>query len=410
MTASPCCIYIVDDDKANISALNEFLSDDYQVLMWQKQHDIFDFSHQHKIDILIIDINLEQIDGLKACQKIKDSKPQPWTKVILLSSKNLIDDKLQGYMAGADDFLVKPIDHAELIMKMKVYANLINAEKHIANMNESLKQQVELQTTKLIQSEKMASIGQLAAGVAHEINNPMCFISTNLEAFTDYVNDLVKYDEELATVIAALPDQTIAKELLEKQKALKEKYQYQELIEDLNSMVQESLEGASRVSTIVNDLKTFARVDDRLEMIDLNALAKKSLNMIWNQIKNRCDLIKDFGQLKPTLGIETQISQVLINLLLNASQAISDKGVIRIKSFMNDGFNIIEIQDNGCGIPKASIDKIYDPFYTTKPVGVGTGLGLSISYAIIEKHQGRIEVESIENEGTTFKVFLPITS
>lgn len=399
---------MVDDDAANIATLSEFLGNEFEVNIWHAGQDLLLLCNTYQPDIILIDISLSEIDGLKLCQQIKNTPDLQSAKIILFSSHNLIDDKLHGYMAGADDFLVKPIEHSELLMKMKVYSKLIKAEKHIAQMNKSLQKQVEMQTNKLMQSEKMASIGQLAAGVAHEINNPMCFIMTNLEALNDYINDLIEYQNSVAEKINHIEVDKVREKLINQQQALKEEYQHSELINDIKSMIGESLEGAERVTTIVKDLKTFARTDDRLEHIDLNQLLQKTLNMIWNQVKTKCELIKDFGSLKPMLGIETQLNQVFINLLINSSQSIDKKGIIHIKTESQSKWNIITISDNGCGIEKKVLDKIFDPFYTTKPAGVGTGLGLSISYAIIEKHQGRIEVDSTVGKGTTFTVYLPI--
>lgn len=403
----PCKILLVDSEASNISALSEFLDDDFELFIWQQDQNVLQLSETILPDIVIIDMSLETLDGLSICQSIKRNHNYNHTRVVLLSPNNLIDDKLQGYTVGADDFLVKPIDHAELLMKMKVYSKLIDAEKQILQLNESLKQQVETQTKKLIQSEKMASIGQLAAGVAHEINNPMCFITTNLEAMAEYMADFKAYTQSISQAVDEIVDLPTRAQLQHTEQALQEKYQFNEILQDVDNIVTESLDGANRVTTIVKDLKTFARCDDRFESVDLNDTIENTLNLLHNQLKSKIKVEKKFTDDLFVLGIHNQLSQVMMNLIINACHAIDESGTISISTQKQNDHCIICIRDDGCGIAPTTLGLIFDPFYTTKPVGVGTGLGLSISYAIIERHNGHISVKSEVNQGTTFTISLP---
>lgn len=260
-------------------------------------------------------------------------------------------------MVGADDFLVKRVEHSELLVKMKVYSKLVRAEKHIALMNESLKKVVEAQADKLVQPERMASIGQLAAGVAHEINNPMRFITTNIEALNDYIKNLTAFNDSLFGEIDKIADQEIKQSLLDKKASLMEEYQYQGLFEDLNSILNESLEGTTRVSTIVKDLKTFTRNDYRVEVIDINTLIEQAIDIIWNQLKTKCKVIKELGNLEPQLGIKMQLSQVILNLLVNAGHAIDKKGTIIIKYLPRMTGILLKLLIRGLALPRMKLNK-----------------------------------------------------
>jgi len=258
---------------------------------------------------------------------------------------------------------------------------------------------------RVVQQEKMASIGQLAAGVAHEINNPMGFISSNLGTLGKYVerfNDFIKAQSEL---IESLADKDAAAALREKRKVLKLDY----LLEDGFELIKESLEGAERVRTIVKNLKSFSRVDEaECQDSDINECITSTINIVWNELKYKVNLVKDLGDIPFIKCHPQQLNQVFMNLLVNAAQAIEKQGEITVRTWHESGSLFASISDNGCGMTPAVINRIFEPFYTTKEVGKGTGLGLSITYDIIKKHNGEIMVESEPGNGTTFTVRLPI--
>jgi len=260
--------------------------------------------------------------------------------------------------------------------------------------------------SKLLQSEKMASIGQLAAGVAHEINNPMGFISQNLKIFKKYVEKLDTFISAQNDALSQQPEEQ-AEQIKQLEKKLKIKY----LLEDSDDLIDESLDGAGRIQTIVNNLKTFSRVDQNdVSSINLNDCMDSTINIIWNELKYNVSIEKNYGALPLVTCFPQQISQVFMNLMINASHAITSKGIISIKSWADDSFAYITIADDGHGIPEGNLKHIFEPFFTTKEPGKGTGLGLSMVYDIINNHCGEISVESQINKGTCFQIMLPLDS
>ncbi|MBI4715341.1 MAG: HAMP domain-containing protein [Nitrospirae bacterium] len=263
----------------------------------------------------------------------------------------------------------------------------------------------------LLQREKLASVGQLAAGVAHEINNPLGFINSNLATLDGYVRDMARMLQQyrsLEQTAERSADESL-KNSMKEIGSLKEEIDMTFLLSDVRQLIQESRDGVDRVKKIVLDLKEFSHVDQaEWEESDLHRGLDSTLNIAWNELKYRVRVIKEYGDLPRVPCYPQQVNQVFMNILINAAQAIPEKGTIRIRTYVDSLQAVVEIQDNGAGIPEEIRKKIFDPFFTTKPVGKGTGLGLSIAYGIIQRHQGRIEVESRPGEGTTFRIFLPI--
>ncbi len=257
----------------------------------------------------------------------------------------------------------------------------------------------------LMQSEKLASIGQLAAGVAHEINNPIGYVYSNLSTLEKYVQDTFGMLAQYEQAEAAIADDAVRAQL----KATREKLDIDFLKEDLRALMEESKEGITRVKKIVQNLKDFSHVDatDEWHFADLHLGLDSTLNIVSNEIKYKAEVIKEYGDLPEVECLSSQLNQVFMNLLVNASHAIEERGTITIRSGQRDNEVWVEITDTGKGIPAENLKKIFDPFFTTKPVGSGTGLGLSLSYGIIEKHHGRIEVQSVVGSGTTFRICLP---
>ncbi len=261
--------------------------------------------------------------------------------------------------------------------------------------------------SQLVQSEKLASIGQLAAGVAHEINNPVGFVHSNLGTLEGYVKNLI----ELVTTYEQLettrerPD-----ELLGRIQAMKAEMDLAFIKEDLLVLIAESNQGINRVTKIIKDLKDFSHVDreEKWALEDLHKGLDSTINVVWNELKYKCEIKKEYGELPPVECLLFQLNQVFMNLLVNAAHAIEGNGIITLRSGVKDGQAWLEVSDNGQGIAPEHLERIFDPFFTTKPVGKGTGLGLSVSYSIIKKHHGRIEVESRVGVGTTFRVWLPL--
>lgn len=277
-------------------------------------------------------------------------------------------------------------------------------EQELRDINRKLKEA----QSQLLQSEKLASVGQLAAGVAHEINNPVGYIKSNLGTLKQYVADLLRVLGVYESMEHLLQyDQ----EALGRIRELKAQVEMDYLKEDLKDLLAESEEGVERVKRIVRDLKDFSHVDQaEWQWADIHKGLESTLNIVRNEIKYKADVVKEYGALPSVECIPSQLNQVFTNLLVNASQAIPDHGVITIRTGCREeqGRIWIEISDTGQGIPAEDLKRIFDPFFTTKPVGRGTGLGLSLSYGIIKSHHGHIEVTSVPGQGATFTVWLPV--
>ena len=265
--------------------------------------------------------------------------------------------------------------------------------------------------SRMVQQEKLASIGQLAAGVAHELNNPLGFVLSNLGAIERYSADLIKYlrrqEEAVKQLGELVPAQAavIDAELRQQRKAL----DIDATIADLGDVVTESMDGGNRMKQIILNLKSFARSEGQeLRMADINEGLESTLNIVWNELKYKATVVKEYGELPRTLCNLGQLNQVFMNLLVNAAQAIDTKGEIRLQTRHDNGWIIVTVADTGCGIAADKLNRIFEPFFTTKDVGKGTGLGLSIAYDIVKKHDGEIGVDSELGKGTTFTVRIPV--
>jgi len=323
----------------------------------------------------------------------------------------------------------------DLIAENKALMNALSRERKARKLAESLLEERavelflanrELEKTiktlkssnlQLLQSEKMASVGQLAAGVAHEINNPVGFISSNLGTLRDYIEDVRQVIDAQKFSIKMGIECTDAKRYVEINakviadlNALIDKIDIDFLMVDINDLLDESIDGVNRIRRIVADLLDFSRINSAdYKNTDINALLDKTLSMAWNELKYKTEVNRDFGELPAVYCNDGKMAQVFLNLLLNASHAIEERGSITITTrHIGDDISIM-IADSGVGIPKNIISNIFDPFFTTKNVREGTGLGLHIVRSVIEAHQGTISVDSQVGQGTSFIILLPVT-
>ncbi len=273
-------------------------------------------------------------------------------------------------------------------------------------MNEALEEAQD----QVIQAEKLASIGQIAAGVAHEINNPVGFVLSNLGSLESYVATLFALTDACVAAVQALPVPDPLPAALAAARAAREATDVEFLRTDIAALVAESRDGLARVKGIVQDLKTFSRGsgDESWEFVEVRAALESTLNIVRNEIKYKAHIETRYGDLPEIECLPSRLNQVFLNLLVNAGQAIDGKGSIVIATGTQGDEAWISVEDTGCGIPKEHLNRIFEPFFTTKPVGKGTGLGLSVSYSIVHKHGGRIEVDSEVGRGTRFTIFLPL--
>lgn len=274
---------------------------------------------------------------------------------------------------------------------------------------ESIVERLSSTQEQLVQSEKMASIGQLAAGVAHEINNPIGFSLSNLSTLIEYTKSFKAIDQFVLNNLPSNNEQIFETEY----KELRKQKDIEFISDDVNSLLNDTIKGLHRVSDIVANLKKVSHSGTlEKEPCDINEIIEDSLKVVWNELKYSMQVEKSFAQLPLVNCHQSEIHQVLMNMFINAAHACEKNGTLTLVTYIqeqnNKEYAMIVISDNGKGMSQSTVKKIFDPFYTTKPVGVGTGLGLSISFGIIEKHKGNIKVRSEEGVGTTFTISLPL--
>ena len=308
-----------------------------------------------------------------------------------------------------------PSEVRQLTASIHSYAERLTASaKRVEAANEELSGTLrELQETQaqLVQTEKMASVGQLAAGVAHEINNPLGFIVSNLNSLGGYVEDIKRAlavtDGLIGAVKAGSPEVSAK---VEEADRVREEVDLDYVLSDIDSVLTESIEGADRVRKIVADLRDFSHVDSPdVTEANVNELLEKALSVAANELKYKAEVVRELGDVPAIPCFGGQLSQVLLNLLVNAAQAIEERGTVTVRSGHGGGHVWVEIADTGCGIAEENLSNIFDPFFTTKAVGSGTGLGLHLSFKIIEAHGGRISVDSKVGQGATFRIELPMS-
>jgi signal transduction histidine kinase len=320
---------------------------------------------------------------------LRSFKPYAYTdKDVRLAER--VGNQIAGAIANAQLFTERKLAEEEL---KKAYMKLKETQ------------------AQLIQSEKMASIGQLAAGIAHEINNPAGFIISNLDILNKYIGRITPIFQRYVQLETSLAQYQIPElsHLAQEIKDLRDHSAMDHILTDLPQIVSECLEGTHRIKKIVYDLRTFSHAEAvEPKYVFVNDLLDFSLNLIWNEIKHKAEVVKEYSDVPKLFCYPQQLRQVFLNILMNAVQAIEKRGKIIIKTYDKDKNIFIEMIDTGSGIPEEVQNRIFEPFFTTKEVGKGAGLGLSVAYGIIKKHKGDITVKSKIGEGTNFMIRLPI--
>jgi len=383
-------ILVVDDMPANVRVLKLRLqAEGYEVVEAGDGLEALEKVKEEDPDLILLDIMMPKMNGYEVCRRLKAEEKTRLIPVVMVTALKETADRVKGLEAGADDFLSKPFDPTEL-----------QARAHSLLRVKSL-------YAELVQSEKMASLGKLVAGVAHEVNNPINFIYSNIHPLQGYIHDLkalVQLYEEKETGLC--PEDR--KVVVERKEAMDLEY----VFEDLDKILQAFKDGATRVRNIVSSLTTFSRLDvGEPGEVDLHEGIENTLTLLTNRYKERVVVHREYGDIPKVLGYAGPLNQVFMNLLANAGDAIElgKKGNVWIQTRMDGADHVlIAIRDDGKGVPKEVLDKIFDPFVTTKKVGKGTGLGLSITYGIVEKHGGEIGVESEVGKGSTFWFRIPI--
>ncbi len=333
---------------------------------------------------------------------VKDS-----SSAIICLAKNRPDEE---YSISDQNILQIFISEIESVLER--YYLLKRSQKEHAELEQEKKNHVEVikklheAQDQLLQSEKMASIGQLAAGIAHEINNPVGYISSNLGTLRLYVEQLL----ELLEVYESAREQIVTDDVSNRLNEIRKRIEVKFLVDDLKDLLAESSEGLDRVKKIVQDLKDFSHVDEaERQWVDLRSGLDSTLNIVNNELKYKAEVIRKYNDIPQIECIISQINQVFMNILVNAAHAIEKNGKIIITTDHDADWMWVDIEDTGRGMDEVTRKRIFDPFFTTKPVGKGTGLGLSLSYSIIQKHHGDIEVKSEPGKGTHFRIKLPLS-
>ena len=398
-------ILIVEDEPVSQKLLEKIVqSEGYDAIPANDGKGAWEIVKKEKIEMVITDWMMPEMDGLKLCRKIRQADLPRYVYIILLTAKDQAEDAVAALDAGSDDYIRKPFNHEELMSRVRAGRRILDLEDNQKKAN-----------AQLLQSEKMVSIGQLAAGVAHEINNPTGFVSSNLKTLTDYQNDinnLIKHYRKLVTNLKKTNREHLSsstEKQLEQIASLEDEADIDFILEDIMDLISDCREGTERIKKIVIDLKDFAHPgEDKIQSTDINDGIETTLNVVWNELKYKATVNKELGKLPMVKCYPQQLNQVFMNLFVNAAQAIEKQGEISISTWADNGFVIIKIGDTGSGIDKKNLGKIFDPFFTTKDVGRGTGLGLNVAYNIIKKHNGTIDVKSQVGKGTVFKIRVPV--
>lgn len=411
----PQAILLVDDNDINRKLVRHILSDEFPELYEAANGaECLTVLQNRSVDLVLLDLNMPEKSGFDVLQELPALPLKRLPTVIVLSADNEPDTISRAFNLGAADYVSTPFNRDELLARVRTHLALHNREQYLEERVQArtaelqqANQRLQAATAQLIQAEKMVSLGQLAAGVAHEINNPVGYINSNLDTLKAYLGDVWR----LVDAYTELEPQLPASEALDDLRQLKQRIDPAYLREDANHLIAESMQGVERVKHIVGDLKGFAHPEQKAwQQVDLHQLLRSCLNIVANEIKYKCTVNLELGELEPVQCIGPQISQVILNLLVNASQAIPEQGEITIRSGMGPaaGQVWLSIEDTGVGMAPDVVSKIFDPFYTTKPVGEGTGLGLSVSYGIVQMHGGEITVESTPGKGSCFTLVLPL--
>jgi two-component system NtrC family sensor kinase len=398
-------ILIVDDQKPNLEALILVLEvAGYQnVRCLDDSRELLSVFAEFRPDLILLDLHMPHIDGLAALDQLATVIPRgDYLPILILTGDVTSEAKEKAFSRGAHDYLTKPLNRGEVKLRVRNLLETRHLYLELKARNASLEEQVRERTilaeelgqanrtlreiqTHLIHSEKMAGLGQLVAGIAHEINNPMAFV----------INNLFLLDEALGRL--ALSNVAAPREA-------------EEGIQKLRTKVNDAQSGAARVKELVSRLRTFSRLDEgALKTIDIRDSIESVLLFLRHRMDGRIELERNYGDARMLTCFAGELNQVLMNLIANAIEAIEGLGRITLSTAQKNDEFVISVRDSGKGIPEEIRNRIFEPFFTTKPVGTGTGLGLAISYGIMQAHHGSIEFSSKTGEGTEFVLKIPVT-
>ncbi|MBE9042003.1 response regulator [Oscillatoriales cyanobacterium LEGE 11467] len=461
-------ILIVDDNPTNLEVLSGVMADSgWEILVALDGQSAIEQIEYAQPDLVILDVMMPGIDGFETCYRIKSNADIKDTPIIFMTALSDTKDKVKGFSLGAIDYITKPFQTEEVLARVKTHLQIreltrklqdrnhqlvreveerVSAQSALETLTKELEERVRSRTSELtrserqlrqktyeleeslnhlkqtqsqlVQAEKISSLGQLVAGIAHEVNNPVGFISGNLDYASEYLDNLLNlvnlYQDKIPN-----PPQEIEDEI--------EDIDLEFLLEDLPKLIQSMKVGTERIQEIMLSLRTFTRIDkEEKQRSNIQEGIESTLMILQHRLKANQErpaiqVVKEYENLPPVICYGGQLNQVFMNLLANAidsfeesnrgltfAQIEENPNVIRVKTQTIEDRVAIEISDNGTGIPEEVRQNIFGAFFTTKPVGKGTGLGLSISYQIVtEKHGGSLECRSEPGVGTTFRIEIP---
>jgi signal transduction histidine kinase len=392
-------ILIADDDPVSRRLLQNYLQKwGYDVTPAQDGAEAWRLFEGGVFPMVITDWMMPEMDGSGLIRRIRATQRPGYVYAILLTAKSQKEDLVEGMEAGADDFLTKPFDRDELRVRLRAGERVIRLEHHLRETQAAL-----------LQTEQLASLGRLAAGVAHEINNPISYIVNNLAVLRRDVQSAFVVLDKYARARAVLSQ--VAPELAAETARLEEDMDLPYLRENMGRIFDSSAEGLQRIRAIVQNLRDFARLDEaEYKEVDLNAALKSTCSAFGHQLGEKAlRLETDLRDLPPVACHPGKINQVFQNILLNAIQASPHEGLIAVRTYPDRQDSVlVEIEDHGEGISPEHLGHIFEPFFTTKPVGAGAGLGLSVSYGIIRDHGGSLEAVSSLGRGSLLRIRLPL--
>jgi signal transduction histidine kinase len=406
-------ILLVDDEAAVRNLFAAHLGERYSCATAADASEALRLLAGEPFALAVLDVNMPGLSGVELLRKIVEHYQD--TAVIMVSGIDRTQRVLDAVRLGASDYLLKPCDLGVLelsveraLEKRALLRDARRYKEELEGRNAELeRRKVELERlqAQLVHSEKMASLGQLAAGVAHELNNPAGFIYGNMEVLRECA-------EGLERLLAFYDSARLPPEVARGAERLKAEIDYGRTLEDLRPVIDDCASGAERIRDVVQNLRTFSRLDEaEFKKVDIHEGIDSTIRLLSRYYSaGHIRLVRDYGELSPVDCYAGQLNQMWMNLLANAAQAVAGGGEVRVATRLDGGEVRVEVGDTGPGIPAEHLNKIFDPFFTTKPVGEGTGLGLSITYGIVERHGGLITVESREGSGTTFTVTLPVNA
>lgn len=424
-------ILIVDDNSANLGVLSDALSQEgFEVRVAKSGKMALERVKYALPDLILLDVMMPEIDGFETCRRLQANPETKQIPIIFMTALSDTANKVEGFQLGAVDYITKPFQQEEVLARVKLHLKLHVLAEKLEEKNTLLEQKVvevsqayeDLQQMqiKLIQSEKMSGLGQMAAGIAHEINNPINFISGNLDYAQEYAQNLLKivrlYQEDYANPTPRI-------------QAAMDEVELDFVEEDFLKVLNSINLGTQRIQEIVKSMRIFSRGDEAdVKAVNIHEGIDSTLTILHHRLKAKpehpeIEVVKEYGQLPPVECHAGQLNQVFMNIISNAIDALDEfnqqRSFAEIKHHQNriqictkvidENWVAIYISDNGRGVCETIETKLFDPFFTTKPIGKGTGLGLSISYQIIvEKHGGRLYCQPISGKGIKFVIEIPI--